>query len=121
MLGALRQQPIQIDLIDALGREYRFGDALCRILIEIDVGRAESQIESATTTSDLNSDDIAQATLWAMVEEPTPPLAPMKAIERPIGSASGSTKMPAMTTPTMSAIDTGAMTYSEMPERMSSR
>ena len=75
---------------------------------------------SATMTSDLNSVDIAQATLWAIVEEPTPPLAPMNATDRPIGSASGSTNMPAMT-PTMSAIEIGATTYSEMPERVSSR
>ena len=55
-----------------------------------------------------------------MVEEPTPPLAPMKAMERPIGSASGSTKIVEMTL-TMSAIEIGATTYSEMPERISSR
>ncbi len=63
---------------------------------------------------------MAQATLCAMVEEPTPPLAPMKAIALPIGSASGSTKIAEMTL-TTSAIDTGATTYSEMPERISSR
>jgi hypothetical protein len=58
---------------------------------------------------------MAQATLWAIVEEPTPPLAPTKAMDRPIGSALGSTKMPAMTE-TTSAIEMGATTYSEMPE-----
>jgi hypothetical protein len=31
-----------------------------------------------------------------MVEEPTPPLAPMKAMLRPSGSASGSTKIEAI-------------------------
>src|SRR5690606_38683503 len=80
----------------------------------------KARSRSATTTSDLNRDDVAQATLWAMVEEPTPPLAPTKAMERPIGSASGSTKMDEMTL-TMSAIEIGAMTYSEMPDRISSR
>jgi len=44
----------------------------------------------------------------------------MKATALPIGSASGSTKMPAMT-PTISAMEIGATTYSEMPERISSR
>ena len=75
---------------------------------------------SATTTSDLNKVDIAQATLCAIVEEPTPPLAPMKATDRPIGSDSGSTKMVEMTL-TTSAIEIGATTYSEMPERINSR
>ena len=45
MLGALRKQPVEIDLVDALGREHRLGDALRRILVEIDVGRAERQVE----------------------------------------------------------------------------
>ena len=80
----------------------------------------KARSRSATTTSDLKSEDMAQATLWAMVDEPTPPLAPTKAIERPMGSASGSTKIDE-TTLTISAIETGAMTYSEMPERISSR
>ena len=44
----------------------------------------------------------------------------MKAMERPIGSDSGSTKIDD-TTLTISVIETGAMTYSEMPERISSR
>jgi len=47
-------------------------------------------------------------------------LAPMKATDLPIGSASGSTNIPDMT-PTISAIEIGATTYSEMPERVSSR
>ena len=41
-------------------------------------------------------------------------------MERPIGSASGSTKIDDITL-TMSAIEIGAMTYSEMPKRISSR
>ena len=121
VLRALGQQPIEIDLVDALRRKHSLGNALRGILVEIDVGRAEWQgpgpprpPRTRTASTSL------QATLWAMVDEPTPPLAPMKAIERPIGSASGSMKMPEITL-TMSAIEIGATTYSEMPERISSR
>ena len=64
--------------------------------------------------------EIPNAQLCAMVDEPTPPLAPMKAMLRPSGSASGSTKM-AATAVMMSAIERGATMYSEMPLRISSR
>ncbi len=45
MIGALRQQAVDERGIDAVGREHRFGDALRRILIEIETGGAEGQIE----------------------------------------------------------------------------
>ncbi len=61
-----------------------------------------------------------QAQLCAIVDEPLPPFAPMKAMDRPSGSVSGSTKM-LETTWRMSAIDTGPTMYSEMPFRISSR
>src|SRR5690606_17751480 len=80
----------------------------------------KARSRSATTTSEENRLDTVQATLCASVEEPTPPLAPMKATERPSGSAAGSTKIEEMTD-RMSAIETGATTYSEMPKRISSR
>ncbi|MNT85528.1 hypothetical protein D3C72_2257050 [compost metagenome] len=61
-----------------------------------------------------------QAQLCAMVEEPLPPLAPMKARLRPSGSASGSTKIDE-TAERISGIATGATIYSEMPLRIRSR
>ena len=67
-----------------------------------------------------NRVEMPKAQLWAMVEEPTPPLAPMKAMVRPSGSASGSTKM-AETAAITSAMLTGETMYSEMPLRTSSR
>ncbi len=45
MLGALREQPVEIDLVDAFRREHRLGNALRRVLVEIDICRAERQIE----------------------------------------------------------------------------
>ena len=45
MLGALGKQAIEIDLVDALRRENGFGNALRRILVEIDVGRSEGKVE----------------------------------------------------------------------------
>ena len=45
VLGALRKKTVKIDLIDALGRENGLGNALRRILVEIDVGGSEGQIK----------------------------------------------------------------------------
>ena len=45
MIGALRQQAVDEGGIDAVGREHRLGDALRRILIEIETGGAEGKIE----------------------------------------------------------------------------
>ena len=45
VLGALRQQAVEIDLVEPFRREDRLGDALRRILVEIDVGGAEGEIE----------------------------------------------------------------------------
>ncbi len=58
-------------------------------------------------TSLENRLETTKAQLWAIDDEPTPPLAPMKAMERPSGSASGSTKIAAMAL-RMSAMLTGA-------------
>ena len=91
MVAALGEQPVERELVEAIGREHRVGDALRRILVEVEAGRAEGRSRSAiTVVGAARLREIAQATLWAMVEEPTPPLAPMKAIGRPIGSAPGS-------------------------------
>ena len=49
----------------------------------------KARSRSATTTLDLRISDIAQAVLWHTVLEPTPPLAPMKAMTLPTGSVSG--------------------------------
>ena len=64
--------------------------------------------------------EIDQATLWAMVEEPTPPLAPTKATDRPSGSAPSATKSSPITVIT-SPTETGATRYSEIPRWMRSR
>ncbi len=45
MIGALRQQAVDEGGVDAVGRKHRFGDALRRILIEIEAGGAEREIE----------------------------------------------------------------------------
>ena len=45
MIGTFRQQPIDKGVVDAIGRKYRFGDALRRVLVEIEAGGAEREIE----------------------------------------------------------------------------
>ena len=45
MIGAFRQQAVDEGSIDAVGREHRIGDALRRILVEVEAGGAESEIE----------------------------------------------------------------------------
>ena len=45
MIGALGEQAVDKRGVDAVGREHRLGDALRRILIEIETGGAEGQIE----------------------------------------------------------------------------
>ena len=45
MLGALGQQAVEQHLVEALRARERVGDALHRILIEIEPGRAEGEIE----------------------------------------------------------------------------
>ena len=91
MLGALRQQAVEQHLVETLRARQRFGDALHRILVEVEARRAERQIEIGDRRRcDFRTSDSVQATLWQIVEEPTPPLAPMKAKTWPTGSVSGS-------------------------------
>ena len=45
MIGALRQQPVDKGIIDAVGGKHRFGDALGRVLVEVEAGGAEREIE----------------------------------------------------------------------------
>jgi len=45
VFGALGEQPVEIHLVDALGREDGFRDALGGVLIEVDVGGAEGEVE----------------------------------------------------------------------------
>ena len=45
MVGAFRQQPVDERRVDAVGRKYRLGDALRRILIVVETGGAEGEIE----------------------------------------------------------------------------
>ena len=45
MVGAFRQQAVDERGIDAIGREHRVGDALRRILIVVETGGAEREVE----------------------------------------------------------------------------
>ena len=45
MIGAARQQPVEHHLVEALRRSQSIGNPLQRILVEIETGRAEGQIE----------------------------------------------------------------------------
>ena len=89
MVGAFRQQAVDERGVDLVGREHRIGDALRRVLIVVQTGGAEGEVEIGDTESSDRSRAIAQATLWATVDEPTPPLAPTMAMMRPTALASG--------------------------------
>jgi hypothetical protein len=45
MVGTFGEQPVDKGVIDAVGRKHRFGDALRRVLVEIEAGGAEREIE----------------------------------------------------------------------------
>ena len=45
MIGAFRQQPVDEGVVDAIGREHRVGDALRRVLVVVEAGGAEAEIE----------------------------------------------------------------------------
>ena len=45
MVGAFRQQAVDERGVDAVGREHRVGDALRRILVVVEAGGAEGEIE----------------------------------------------------------------------------
>ena len=45
MIGALREQPVDEGIIDAIGRKYRLGNSLRRVLVEIKAGSPEREIE----------------------------------------------------------------------------
>ena len=45
MVGAFRQQAVDESGVDAVGREHRVGDALRRVLVEVEAGGAEGEIE----------------------------------------------------------------------------
>jgi hypothetical protein len=45
VISAFRQQPINEGSVDAVGRKYRFGDALRRVLVEIEAGGTECKIK----------------------------------------------------------------------------
>ena len=94
VVGAFRQQAVDEGGIDAFGREHRVGDALRRILVEIEAGGAERQIEIGHDRSRSRSRAIAQAILCDTVDAPTPPLAPTTARMRPTGLASGAENSP---------------------------
>ena len=45
MVGALRQQPVDEGRVDAVRRHHGVGDALRRVLVEVEAGGAERQVE----------------------------------------------------------------------------
>ena len=45
LVAALRQQPVDQVGVEAIGAEHRLGDALGRILVEVEAGRAEGNVE----------------------------------------------------------------------------
>ena len=45
VFGAFRQQPVDERGVDAVGREHRVGDALRRVLVVVEAGGAEGEIE----------------------------------------------------------------------------
>ena len=109
MVGAFRQQTVDKGGIDAVRRENGIRDALGRILVVVEAGGApKARSRSATTESSARSRAIAQATLWAMVEAPTPPLAPTMAMMRPTALASGAENRLQIERTTSSAV-TGAI------------
>src|SRR5829696_2468239 len=75
---------------------------------------------SATTVESESWRAVAQPRLCATVDEPTPPLAPTTAMVRPTGSAPGAQNRSEIAL-TTSSTATGAMMYSLMPRRTSSR
>ena len=80
----------------------------------------KARSRSVIMVSMLRCCEVDQATLWAMVDEPTPPLAPMKETILPKGAAFGSWNIAAMLSMKLSA-ETGATRYSLMPALSSSR
>ena len=90
MVGAFRQQAVEEGGVDAIRREHGVGDALRRVLVEVEPGGAEGEVEIGDDRRRIaRSRAIAQATLWATVDAPTPPLAPTTAMMRPTALASG--------------------------------
>ena len=90
LVAALGEQAVEQGRIDAVGRAKASAMPAPRFLVEIEAGGAEGQIEIGDDRVGGDSvRDMIQPTLWAMVLEPTPPLAPTKATMRPIGSRLG--------------------------------
>ena len=115
MVGAFGQQAVDDGGVDAVRREDDVGDALRRILVEVEPGGAEGEVQVDDDRVEARaSARCAQATLWAIVEAPTPPLAPTKAMVRPSGSAPGRVNS-SESERTMSSVPTGATRYSLTP------
>ena len=104
LIGALREQAVNEGSIDPVGREYRIGDSLRRILIESSPAVPKARSRSPTTVSNFRSRAIDQATLWAIVDAPTPPLAPITAMILPTGLASGAENNPQIARTTSNAL-----------------
>ncbi len=45
MVGAARQEPVEHERIETMRRSKRIGDSLYRVLVEIETGRTEGEIE----------------------------------------------------------------------------
>ncbi len=110
MIGTLRKQAIDKGggQYDPVRTPHRRSSR--RILIVVEASGAECEIEVGDHRGPRQgSRAIAQATLWAIVDEPTPPLAPTTAMMRPTAFASGTEKRPQTEHATSSGA-TGAMT-----------
>ena len=110
MVRALREQAVDEVGVQPVGREDRLRDALRRVLVEVESGGAERDVE-------VDDDGLGRE---ATVDEPTPPLEPMTATVRPSGEAPGFAKR-CEAARTKSSTPMGAMRYSLTPLPIISR
>ena len=116
MIGAFRQQTVDEGGVDAVGREHRVGDALRRVLIVVEAGGAERQIEIGDDRIELQiardgPSDIVSDRCMA----PTPPLAPTTAMMRPTGLASGAENSPQIARTTCERADRRDQVVADAP------
>ena len=121
IVAAFGQQAVDQVGVDAIGREHRLGDALRRVLIVVEPRRAEAEVEIGDDRRHVETGGEApRRRLWAMVEAPTPPLAPITAMTRPSGLAPGARNR-CETAWTKSTTPNGATRYSLTPRAINWR
>jgi hypothetical protein len=81
---------------DTIGREHRVGNPLRRILVVVEAGGAEAEVEVGDHGVELQVARDRPGDVVRHGRAPTPPLAPMTAITRPTGLASGDENSPQM-------------------------